>query len=67
METIIKHFRPIVSTQKYLKQMLEQSKNNPFPLKGIEHCFVKDDIKQYCKYCGYNEHNINHITMYDSE
>jgi hypothetical protein len=61
MDIAIKQFRPIVSTTKYLKQMLKQSENNPFPLKGIEHCFVKDNKKEYCTYCGYKEDNLNHI------
>jgi hypothetical protein len=58
----VKYFKKIVQTKDSLKAMLEQSArtNNKFPLKGIEHLFIKKKGESYCKYCGYNKDNLFH-------
>ena len=44
-----------------LKRMLLQP--NRFPLAGIEHYFTayEDHNHKFCKFCGYEEDNLNHI------
>ena len=56
--------RPWIASKEYLVPMIEQSirTTNRFPLKGIEHLFVKSK-GGFCKYCGYSKSNINHVTL----
>ena len=56
--------RPWIASKEYLVPMIEQSirKTSRFPLKGIEHLFVKSK-GDFCKYCGYSKSNLNHVTL----
>ena len=58
------YFMSIVYTKENLKQVLEQASktNRKFPLKGIEHVFIKKHGETYCRYCGYNVGNLMHVT-----
>ena len=59
----VKYFEKIVQTKHSLKAMLEQSirTQNKFPLRGMEHLFIRKKDETYCKYCGYKESNLNHV------
>jgi len=53
---------PIIKTQENALQMIKQSMETktPFPLKGIEHTYVKHEIFDICKYCSYGKNNLMH-------
>ena len=65
----VKYFEKIVPTKSSLKAMLEQSARTQkrFPLRGIEHLFIRKKGETYCKYCGYNEGNLNHVPTLNDE
>ena len=44
------------------KEMVKQSGNNPFPLKGIEHSYARHPNANFnfCKHCGYGADNLMH-------
>ncbi len=56
----IPHLITLVKTQENAEQVLKQTCGNPFPLKGIEHTYVKHNHFDFCKYCGYREDNLMH-------
>ena len=64
LEATVDACRPWIASKEYLVPMIEQSirTTSRFPLKGIEHLFVKSK-EDLCKYCGYNKSNINHVTL----
>ena len=54
---------PLVLSKKYLGKLLKQSqkqRDGKYPLRGIEHIFVKGD-GNYCKWCSEREGNLMHI------
>ena len=59
----VKYFKTIVQTKKSIKVMLEQSVRTQkrFPLRGMEHLFIQKKGDTYCKYCGFNGSNLNHV------
>jgi len=65
----VKYFEKIVQTKNSLKAMLEQSTRTQkqFPLRGIEHLFIPKKGETYCKYCGFNEGNLNHVPTLNDE
>ena len=49
-----------IKTKKYAKEMVKQSSDNPFPLKGIEHIYSQHPMLNFCKHCGYGADNLMH-------
>ena len=54
----VKLFKKIALFPDNIQQMLNQKKK--YPMKGIEHIFIKDEKTSYCKYCGYGIDNLMH-------
>ena len=50
----------LVKNQENANLVVKQSCGNAFPLKGIEHTYVKHNHFNFCKYCGYREDNLMH-------
>jgi len=65
----VKYFKTIVQTKCTLKVMLEQSvrTQKQFPLRGMEHLFIKKRGGSYCKHCGFNKSNLNHVPSLNNE
>jgi len=59
----VTYFKKIVQTKYALSAMLKQSTRTQkkFPLRGIAHLFIQKRGETYCKYCGFNDGNLNHV------